>query len=223
MGDLICISHRGAAGYEPENTLAGIEKALQLKVDMIEIDVRLSKDKKLILMHDETLNRTTNSKGKVNSKTYSELKKLDAGNRQKIPLLEEAIKLAKGKAILNIEVKTKDTVNPLLELLSKHGYLDKVTISSMLPEVIQDIKKQNPNIKTGLIAEKLDNNMIKLAKKIHADAIGVNYASIKENMVKKAKENNLMVFVWTVNEPEDIIKMKEMGVDGIVCDKPGLV
>ena len=127
---MLKIAHRGASGYEPENTLRSFRKAIELNSDAIELDVQLTKDHKLVVIHDETVNRTTNGKWKVSELTLKELKKLDAGKGEKIPTLEEVIKVCRNKCKLNIEIKELNSVKKVIEIVVKERFVKQTIISS---------------------------------------------------------------------------------------------
>ena len=114
---MLIIAHRGASGYEPENTLRSFRKAIGLKSDAIELDVQLTKDNKLVVIHDETVNRTTNGKGKVKDLTLRELRKLDAGKGEKVPTLEEVFNLVKRKVKIHVELKGNNIAKPVNDLI----------------------------------------------------------------------------------------------------------
>ena len=128
---MLNIAHRGASAYKPENTLASFQKAIDLNVDMIEFDIRLSKDKKIVVIHDETVNRTTNGRGKVRNKDLEQLKLLNAGDGESIPTLEEVLTLIGGRCLINIEIAERGIAKRLVEALQPFYYMwDSIVISS---------------------------------------------------------------------------------------------
>src|SRR3989344_3635632 len=172
MKDFILIGHRGACYYKPENTISSFKKALQLNCPYLECDVRLTKDSQIIIMHDKTLERTTNGKGSVKDFTLKELKKLDVGNNEKIPLLQELIDLVKNKAKIAIELKGgREIVEKVLQLIKKNKIENNVLIVSFHPYYLKKIKRLNEDIKTGLLLLR-PLLMIKRAKFCNADIIG---------------------------------------------------
>jgi len=140
------IGHRGARGIEPENTIRSFKKALELSVDYIECDVHLTKDGQIILMHDHTVDRTTNGTGPVNSFTYDEIRKLDAGKGEKIPTLQELLDLAKGKVKLHIELKDETATEQTVRLVEKNNMVDQVFLTSGNTETLKKVKELNPSI-----------------------------------------------------------------------------
>ena len=218
------LGHRGAPAYEPENTLASFKKAIELGVDQIELDLRFSKDSKLVVIHDEKLDRTTNGKGLVREFTLAELKKLDAGKGEKIPTLQEVIDLIRDKGIfLQIELKESNMQRHLLDLIQKNNLEERVMVISFLHEELRKIKELNPNIKTGvLIGQKLIDPLERL-RQVRADAVSMRHTLVNKRLVERLHQNNIELTVWVVNEPRDIRRAIKLGIDIIGTDKPDLV
>jgi len=224
MNDFILIGHRGACYYRPENTLASFKHALKLKCPYVECDVRLTKDKKVILIHDKTLERTTNGKGLVKNFTLKELKKLDAGNNEKIPTLQELINLIKDKAKLVIELKkARNIVKETFKIIKKNKIQDKVLVVSFHSSYLRKIKKLNPKIKTGLICRR-PLLAIERAKLCKADLIGIYYKFVDKSLINKIHKNNFRVFAYEKVEENisknEIKKLINLGLDGIALNKP---
>lgn len=220
--EFMIISHRGASHYEPENTAASFRKALSLGAQMIEFDVRASLDGKLVVMHDRTVNRTTNGEGQVRDKTLDELKQFDAGNGEKIPTVEEVISEFTGKAKFVIELKEYGTEDRVLDIIRRHGALNDVFIVSFHKRVLRRIKCTEPEVRTGLI-KFFPFNIYRDCSFCSADAVAVFRYFVSSRLVRKVQEMNLELFVWTVNSKGCALKMKEMGVRGIITDRPDLL
>ncbi len=224
MKNFFIIGHRGACYYEPENTLKSFKKALQLKVDCVECDVRLTKDKKVVVIHDKTLERTTNGKGLVENFTLKDLKKLDAGNKQKIPTLQEYINLIKNKAIMCIELKKcKNIVEETLKLIKKNKIEDQVIFLSFYPGYLRKIKNFDKNIKTSFLSIR-PLLAIKRARYAKADFLGIYHRFLNKKFIEKCHKNNLKIFAYvSVREnPEKnyLKKLISLGLDGIALNKP---
>ena len=224
MKDFIIIGHRGACYYEPENTLRSFKKALQLKCDYIECDVHLSKDKKVVIIHDKTLDRTTNGKGLVNDYNLEELKKLNAGKKEKIPTLQEYIDLLKNKAYMFIELKKcKNIVGKTLEIINKNKIQDKVVLLSFHASYLRKVKKINNKIKTGLLSVR-PLLAIKRAKLYKADFIGVYHGFLTKEFIEKCHKNKFKIFAYVrvvENPPKKYLKnLINLGLDGIALNKP---
>lgn len=226
MKDFILIGHRGACYYKPENTLSSFKKALQLKCPYLECDVRLTKDKQAVVMHDKDLKRTTNGKGLVKNYTLKELKKLDAGNNEKIPTLQELIKLVKNKSNLVIELKkSKGIVEKTLEIIKKNKIENNVLIVSFYSNYLKKIKKINSKIKTGLLTIR-PLLIIERARLCNADLIGIYYNFVNKKLIKKSHKNNLKIFGYeSVKEnltKKQIKELIRLGLDGIALNNPTL-
>jgi len=216
--------HRGCAGLEPENTIRAFKRAIDLGVDLIEFDVRMTRDKKLVVIHDEKLDRTTNGIGFVKDFNFAEIRKFDAGKGEKIPSLEETINFLKNKKpIIVIEIKEPETTEKILEIIKKEKLEDKVLIVSFWLDALKKLKKIDPKIKTGVLFGKKVKNMISLIKEIKADGLGLEYHSIDKEIVKDCHKENFKINAWTVNEFEDIRKMIKLGVDIISSNYPNRV
>jgi glycerophosphoryl diester phosphodiesterase len=224
MQKILRIGHRGAAGYAPENTLASFRKALELRVDMIELDIHRCASGELVVIHDDTLDRTTNGSGEVALHTYAELRALDAGDGETIPLLSEVLDLVDRKAALNIELKGSDTA-PLLPLIdaciSGRGWLpEHFLLSSFDHLVLWKIKEQDARLRTGALAAALPEGFAAFAREMQAYAVNVPFAAATKEFVDDAHRRELMVYAYTVNVPADIERMRSLGVDGIFSDYP---
>lgn len=218
------IGHRGALGYEPENTLLSFAKALELKVDAIELDVYLV-DGHLVVIHDDRVDRTTNGEGYVWDFTFEELRKLDAGKGALIPTLEEVFDLVDKKIQVNIELKGKGTAEPLNVLLKKYIQEKGWTASHFLVSSFDhhELKKFHelmPEIRIGALITALPLNYAKFAEELNAWSINPSLEFINQEFVDDAHQRGMKVLVWTVNHPDDIARMKALGVDGVFCNYP---
>jgi glycerophosphoryl diester phosphodiesterase len=233
---ILKIGHRGACGYEPENTLQSFKKAIELGVDAIEFDVRLCKSKKLVVIHDARLNRTTNGNGKVKDFFLKDIKKLNAGNGQKVPSFIQALNIIGKKAKILIELKEKETAKPVVEIIEqfveKKGwkYSDFVVIS-FNKEALFDVRTLNSNIRLGasfdcvwdleMFFEKYDKNALSFKKNFkNIYYIGINYMCLDLKLLNLLHKKGFFVFVFTVNNVEEIERLRKLGVDGIVSDYP---
>jgi glycerophosphoryl diester phosphodiesterase len=219
MNLILKIGHRGAAGYIAENTLASFKKALELQVDGIELDVHLSSDGAIMVIHDETIDRTTNGKGFVNQFTSSKLIELG------IPTLIEVLDLANQKCFINIELKGIGTVKPVVELienyiLEKNWKYTDFLVSAFDWTMLEEVQFLNPKIRIGVLTEESVEEALAFAKKIKAYSIHPNYRLLTKENVALIPENGFEVYTWTVNSKEDIQKIKSFKVNGIISDFP---
>ncbi|KKO44514.1 glycerophosphodiester phosphodiesterase [Arsukibacterium ikkense] len=218
------IAHRGASGDYPENTLLAIEQAIAQGADAIEIDVFAVQDE-LIVIHDHHLARTTNGSGSIYQYTLAELLQLNAGQGQRIPTLWQVLAVVQGKCWLNIELKGDDTVAPLLALLDKArqqlGFdCQQLLISSFNHHLLADIKLKRPTLKLGALTASLPIDYAAFASALQAYSVNCDVSFINQAFVDDAKARGLQVFVYTVDQTDDINRLKNYGVDGIFCNFP---
>lgn len=222
---MLKIAHRGARGYEPENTLKSFQKALDLHADGIELDVHLSSDGHLIVIHDETIDRTTNGKGFVNTFTLAELKTFLIDDQYEIPTLKEVFNLVNKKCLINIELKglgTADKVAALIEeyIADQNWNYGHFIVSSFNWDLLQETSNLNSNIAIGVLTEEDVEKALAFAELIEAEAIHPDYQLLNLENVQEMQEKGFLVLPWTVNDTEDIQKIKSYQVDGIISDFP---
>jgi len=217
---MLVVAHRGASAYKPENTFLSFTLAVELGADMVEVDVRQSKDGHLIVFHDETVERTTNGKGFVKNLTLKELKSLDAGLGSKIPTLSEAASLLRGKAGMVVEVKALGIERRVVETLDEAGIVEDVIVTSFFHPVLKKIKSLCPKVRTGVIISSRPVHPSKIAFDAEADAIFPRYKYVDEDFVLEAHKDGLLVFPWTVDSADQVESLAKMGVDGVVTNKP---
>lgn len=222
---MLKIGHRGACGYEPENTLLSFKKALELEVDIIELDVHLSKDKKLVVIHDNTLDRTTNGKGYVSDKTFKELKKLKLEKGEKIPSLEEVLDLVNRRAKINIELKEKGTSGLIFKFIElyvkdKKWKYNDFLISSFDYDLLLEFSKLTDKVKMSFLIDSVPKNLFKLIETLNFFSINPSFEIINKSLVDNIHNHNMKVFVWTVNDKKTIDFVKSLGVDGIFSNYP---
>jgi len=223
MANVLKISHRGASAYEPENTLRAIKRALGYAVDMVEIDVRETKDGQIMVIHDETLERTTNGRGYVHQMTYSELRRLDAGKGERIPTLQEVIDLVKGRVGLVVELKDPGTTDKVARILTENNFADQTLVTSFIHSEVKRIKELNPQLETGVIFRSAPIKPSQLALDANANALFPYYKYVTTRMIEDAHSNQLTVNVWTLDTREEIEYYVRMGVDGVATNKPDLL
>ena len=214
------VGHRGAAGLEPENTLRGFQKALDIGVDYVECDVHLSRDGYPVVIHDAVLDRTTFGKGRVGDYTLEELKEFDAGKGESIPALEEVMDLVKGKAGLIIEIKQPQAKDAVVKRLKDKGLEEEVLLASFDARVLKGIPAE---IGRALLSYRNPLLSFYLAGEISAAFLGLKYTLVNQKVIDKAKEEGIKLLAWTVNEEKDISKMIGLNVDAIASDYPDRV
>ncbi|PCH85873.1 MAG: glycerophosphoryl diester phosphodiesterase [Piscirickettsiaceae bacterium] len=221
---MLSFGHRGAMGYAPENTLLSIRKAIDLGADWVEVDVYLV-DQQLLVIHDETLERTTNGRGRLSKYTFAELRELDAGQGERIPTLQEVIDMTKGKVGLNVELKGKGTAIAVIKCLAsldvKHK--DSILISSFKINELEQIAQADSTIKIGVLADRNADAAFSWASTLQAYSIHLSKRMVSQALVKRAREAGLQLYVYTVNSGANIRRMRKMGVDGVFSDYPDRV
>jgi len=219
MNSILKIGHRGAKGHKLENTLISFQKAIDLNVDGIELDVHLSLDGEIMVIHDATIDRTTNGKGFVKNFTSSELKELG------IPTLIDVINLVHRNCFINIELKGIGTAKPVVELifhyiLEKNWNYPNFLVSCFDWKMLEEVQLLNTKIRIGVLTEVNVEEALAFAKKIKAYSIHPDYSLLTKENVALMQENGFEVFPWTVNSTEDIQKIKSFHVNGIISDFP---
>ncbi|TAN57293.1 glycerophosphodiester phosphodiesterase [Patescibacteria group bacterium] len=225
---MLKIGHRGACGYAPENTLKSFQRAIDLGVDMIELDVHLCKSGELIVIHDDTVDRTTDGSGFVKKLKLKDLKKMNTGEGERIPTLEEVLDLVNRRVRVNIELKGPKTAKPVMKLIEeyvkKKGWnIDDFIISSFSRRELKKARAINPLIQMGFLISRfrlLDYWWLSFAEKIGAYFIGPSLKITSKRLIRKAHKHGLRVYIWTVNDPKDIERMRRWGADGVFSNFP---
>jgi len=216
---MIIMGHRGAAAIEPENTLLAIERAIDLGVDAVEIDIHLSKDKELVVIHDATVDRTTNGTGPVSGFTIQDIKRLDAGKGESIPTLQEVIDVIDRRVLLVIELKEKGTEVPVIDLIRRNDLFEKACVISFWHRLVKTVKETNSRIKTGvlLVGSPVDTC---IATHASADTLVMKYSFVDRELVKTAHSQGLKVFIWNIDDQDLLRPYMDMGVDAIGTNDP---
>jgi glycerophosphoryl diester phosphodiesterase len=225
MAAILKIGHRGVKGHVAENTLASFQNALEMDVDGIELDVHVCATGELVVIHDFTVDRTTNGTGEVHKMTLAELKKLTVEGEHKIPLLEEVLALVNRKCLVNIEMKGRHTAKPVCDFIdnyvqNKGWSYDDFIVSSFQREELLIVSDINKHIHLGVLSQASVTQAWEWATEFSAKAIHPHFSLLTESNVKKAQQAGLKVYTWTINETEDIERIKSYNVDGIISDFP---
>jgi len=219
---MLRIGHRGARAYAPENTIASFKKALEIGVDAVELDVRKTKDNRLVVIHDADVKRTTNGEGLVSELTLKEIKSLSTEGGEKIPTLEEALDFLDKKVKVFIELKELGVEGQVLSTVHDKGVENNVVIVSFLEDALKKVRELDKDVETGLIYAK-HKNPVKAALELKADYLVAFYRFTHTANVAKAHENGLKVVVWTINTSKEVEEYGVKGVDGITSDKPDIL
>lgn len=216
---MMIMGHRGAAALEPENTLLSIERAMEIGVDAVEIDVRLSKDKEIVVIHDSTVDRTTNGTGPVSSYALKEMKKLDAGKGETIPTLDEVIDLIGNQVMLVIELKEEGTERKVVELIKRNNLDDNVYVISFWHSLVRAVKELDSRIKTGILLVGCPVDAC-IATQASANALVMKYTFVNRKFVEIAHKEGLKVFIWNIDDRHLLKPYADMRVDGIGSNDP---
>ncbi|WP_297797377.1 glycerophosphodiester phosphodiesterase [uncultured Eudoraea sp.] len=222
---LITIGHRGAMGHETENTLSSVQKALDLGVDMIEIDVFKISSGEIVVFHDDKVDLLTDGSGAIESMDLKAVKDLNVKGDHKIPLLTEVLDLINKKVRLNIELKGSGTAAGVMDIVNSYienaGWtLDDFVISSFKWEELTAIRNLNRDIEIAVLTDGDPLNALAFGKEISAVAINPHYLRLNKANVLKIKSEGFKIFTWTVNDSEEISRIRALGVDGIFTDYP---
>ena len=219
------IAHRGASGYEPENTIRAFEKAIVLGADMIELDVHLSVDGYPVVIHDARIDGAL-----VTDLTLAELKQFDVGKGERIPTLQEAIDCVKGRCQLYIELKGEGTEPPVVDLVRKNGMQDDVIIASFDPAKVRRSKTLAPEVTTSVLTGSRVLDFVAFAREAHADCIHFcwechpsPHTLLTDTLMKTCAEAGLKVVVWHEERPEEIREIVKHDIYGICSNFPDLL
>jgi glycerophosphoryl diester phosphodiesterase len=232
------IAHRGASYDAPENTLAAFDLALRLGTDGIELDVQLSADGVPVVLHDTTLNRTTDGHGPVGGWRWTELRGLDAGSwfdsqyaRQRIPSLEDVFANFGQRLLYNIELKTSSIRDQGLEkaviaIVERHGLSDHVLLASFNPWALRRARRLQPEIAVGLLIspqQRLYMRWTRWGAVMRYAARHPKHTLVDARYIAWAQRYGYRVNVWTVDDPDEMLRLTALGVDAIITDRPDVL
>ncbi|MFE9815137.1 glycerophosphodiester phosphodiesterase family protein [Streptomyces sp. NBC_00236] len=214
----LTIGHRGVMGVEPENTLRSFIHAEQAGMDLIELDLHLSKDGALAVMHDAEVDRTTDGKGPIADKTLSELRELDAGQGERVPVFEEVLDAVRSP--LQAEIKDVAAARTLAEVMRRRDLVDRVEVISFHDEAIAEIAQLVPGVRTALVASRWGNDVVDRARAVGATRLVLNVRRITLELVERAHAEGLTVVGWVVNTQDHLRLARGLGLDGATTDFP---
>lgn len=228
---MLAIAHRGASGHAPENTFAAFRKAIAMGAGFIETDLQLSRDARLVAIHDATVNRTTNGQGAVHDLTLADLRRLDAGSwfgsefaGERIPTIEEILEFAKKHdVVFYLELKPSGSwggEHALISALRESREIARTVVISFDPAILANVRKIEPTVMTGLLFDGQISDPLAKAIEIGARQLAVRGSLVTPRLLKEARQRDLQVVCWTVNHPGHMRLLVEAGVDGIISDYP---
>ena len=219
----IIFGHRGASNCEPENTLLAFERAFSDGAQGIEFDVRSTKDNKIVIIHDETINRTSNGTGKVKDFTLNELLIFNFGKNEKIPTLKEVLSKYGNKYWLNIEIKEEGLEQQIVKLIKDHKISQKIVISSFLIPVLNKIKEFDKEIPTAFLYDFPMDDLDELIKEIDINGLHPGKNQVSEELITNAHSKSLVVRSWTIDEISIAKEFSKIGIDGIITNNPKVI
>ena len=229
------VAHRGASGLFPENTLLAFREALACGTDMLELDVQLARDGELVVMHDQTLDRTTNGTGRLADHTLAELRQLDAGRGERIPTLAEVLALADAAGVrLMIEIKGADEASSLriaealVPGLAAAGWVGRAVPTSFFPGALRRVRALEPRLAVLLDPVPWDGSLsprqvCDQALAAGANIVGSDQRHVTAALVDECRLNGLTLWPWTANSRADITRLLELGVPGLLTDYPDVL
>ncbi|MEX2681232.1 MAG: glycerophosphodiester phosphodiesterase [Candidatus Sigynarchaeota archaeon] len=223
---VLIIAHRGFSGKYPENTMLAFRKAIEIGAGGIELDVHATSDGHIVVMHDGDVRRTTNGSGFISKMTLAEFQKLDAGQGEHPPLLEDVILLCKEHGtFLNIEIKATGIQERVAKLVMKHDYVGHVLISSFMHVQLPAFKTIDPNFKiAALIPDVAAKMLMRIVTRLFpVDAINPFYKSCTESFMALANAKNCPIYAWTVDDVRAAEKLARLGVAGVITNRPDLM
>lgn len=229
-GEVWIIGHRGASGHAPENTLAAFRRAVELGATFIETDLQLSRDTRLVALHDDTLDRTTNGRGPAHARTLAELRELDAGSwfdagfaGEHIPTVDEILSFAREHDVvfyLEIKPSAWGVEHALAAAIREAGEAARVVVLSFDGATLAAVRRIEPLLMTGHLFDQARPDMIDRALAVGARQIAPRGDLVTPELVERAQRSDLQIVTWTINHPELIRRLAETGVNGIMTDYP---
>ncbi|MBM4287317.1 MAG: glycerophosphodiester phosphodiesterase [Deltaproteobacteria bacterium] len=217
------MGHRGAKAYEPENTLRSIRRALEMGVQAVEIDVHLSRDGHLVVIHDATVDRTTDGQGRVADLTWEELRRLDAGMGERLPSLEEVVAQVRGRGHLFVELKDPRAVLPLAAFFQDHDLFAEAHVISFWHPAVKELRRLEPRLHTGVLFVGCPVDPAALARNAAAEALVLNFQYVTPELVQAARNADLMVAVWNIDTIADLRPVLPLSLDYIGSNAPDVL
>lgn len=226
-------AHRGASAYEPENTLRAFERAIPMGATLLELDIHLSREGHLMVIHYAEVSRTTNGVGYVSDMTLKQIKELDAGKGEQVPTLTEVIDLARGRAKLYIELKGQRTPDPVVEMLNSMAFVDQVIVNSFYPLLIQKTKSLDPMIHTSMLIRREDReaDFVEWALAVAAEYVHPCWENemptphklLTAETIANIRTHGLGLIIWQEDRPSELRELVKLGVDDICTNAPDIL
>ena len=227
------IAHRGASGrgLAPENTLAAFEKALDIGVDMLEIDVRVTGDGQLIVLHDPSLDRTTDCEGIVREMGLDEIRQAEAGDGERVPILREVFDLARNRAPILLEIKSDFIAERVVQAIADAQIEEQVVVQSFNPQTVERVKRLAPHLPSSLLIGELPTTpsrvrarrLVSQVLEVGANTLSIWHATLTPSLIEEMRKRGIAVWAWTVDEEITMRDLAMMGVQGLVTNYPDVL
>lgn len=227
------IAHRGASAYEPENTLRAFARAIEMEATLIELDVHLSRDRELVVIHDADLSRTTTGTGRVSELTLDEIRRFDAGLGEHVPTLGEVIDLVRGQVQLYIELKGQQTPAAVVDTLQAKDFIDQAIVGSFYPWLPQKAKFLEPALRTSVLVAWRDRqaDFVDCALAVNADYVHLCWEHgsptphqlLSADLITSIRRQGLETILWHEERPEELVKLIQLDVYGICTNTPDVL
>jgi len=228
------IAHRGFSSAAPENTIAAVRAAIEIQADMVEIDVTLTSDGHIVIIHDETLDRTTNGSGKVSAFNRAELQLLDAGSwfapnyaGERIPSLDAVLDEVDGWILLNVEIKSeaveRGIVAKVASAIRRRGMVDQVVVSSFSPTALQQMHSEAPEIRTAVLYNTKfhkGQDAVEIVTDLGASVFNIKRQRLTKKMLRRCRDQEIPIGIYTVNDPRRLRRLVKKGINAIFTDHP---
>lgn len=214
----LTVGHRGVMGVEPENTLRSFRAAQAAGLDQIELDLHLSKDGALVVMHDEDVDRTTDGAGLIRDLTLAEIRTLDAGLGERVPVFEEVLDAVSRP--IQAEIKDVAAARVLADTLRERGETERVSVLSFHDEALAEIRELLPDVRTVLVAGDLGPEIVTRAQAVGARLVSLELRQLSLDVVSRCQAAGIAVMAWTVNTAQDWALARALGLDGAATDLP---
>jgi glycerophosphoryl diester phosphodiesterase len=221
------IAHRGASGDFPENTLCAFDAAIRAGAAMCELDVQCTADGVVVVIHDDLLDRTTDGDGKVAALSYAQVRRLDAGRwrgpqfaGERIPTLGEVFELVRERCALNVELKAEGIAGPVCSLIRERRAEEFTLVSSFDWPAIAEVRRIAPGIASALLTSRAPTRALETARVMGVAALNPRHDLVDRELCAEARQRGLAVYAWTVDEPAEMERLLDAGIDGIMTNYP---
>ncbi|WP_063765731.1 glycerophosphodiester phosphodiesterase [Streptomyces durhamensis] len=216
--NFLTIGHRGVMGVEPENTLRSFVAAQDAGLDLIELDLHLSKDGALVVMHDAEVDRTTDGTGAIADKTLAELRSLDAGRGERVPVFEEVLDAVRTP--LQAEIKDVAAARALAAVMRERDLVGRVEVSSFHDDAVAEITRLVPGVRTALVTSRYGTDVVERAVAVGAATVCLNIRRLTLEVVEHARASGLRIIGWVVNTQDHLRLVRALELDGATTDFP---